>query len=79
MKIGAQLYTLHEYAKDRDSILDSLEKVKKIGYDSVQLSGIGRMDVNELKAKLDINTLAIKIIFFIGLLFWFILFRRNEG
>ena len=53
MKIGAQLFTLHEQMKDKEGILGGLEKVKKIGYDSVQLSGIGRMDVGELKAKLD--------------------------
>lgn len=53
MKIGAQLYSLREHMKDSEGILKSLEKVKKMGYESVQLSGIGRMDVHELKAKLD--------------------------
>jgi sugar phosphate isomerase/epimerase len=41
MKIGAQLYTLREYMKTSDDVFRTFERVKKIGYDNVQVSGIG--------------------------------------
>ncbi|MGN1295809.1 MAG: sugar phosphate isomerase/epimerase family protein [Bacilli bacterium] len=38
--IGAQLYTVREYLKTPEDVVSTLEKIKKIGYRCVQLSGL---------------------------------------
>lgn len=43
-KLGAQLYTLREYAKTAEDLALTLEKVAKIGYKAVQVSGIGPIE-----------------------------------
>ncbi len=58
-KIAAQLYTLRDFTKTPDDIRRTLEKVAAIGYESVQLSGLGPMDPGELKAAADRNGLSI--------------------
>lgn len=40
-QIAAQLYTLREHCKTIDDLGKTLEKVRKIGYQAVQVSGIG--------------------------------------
>ena len=47
--LAAQLYTLREYTKFPDDIRKTLIKVKDIGYRSVQVSGMGRIEPGELK------------------------------
>jgi sugar phosphate isomerase/epimerase len=47
-QIAAQLYTLREYCKTPADIAQALKKVKQIGYDAVQVSGIGKIDPKEL-------------------------------
>ncbi|MBO5924815.1 MAG: TIM barrel protein [Clostridia bacterium] len=42
MRLAAQLYTVREFCKDEGSIAKTLEKIKKIGYDAVQVSGFGQ-------------------------------------
>ncbi len=41
MKVGLQLYTLRDYIQDEKSIFETFKKVKDIGYDVIQVSGIG--------------------------------------
>jgi len=48
MKIGAQLYTLRDYLKTPKDIAESLDRVAKIGYKSIQVSGLGPFDPTEL-------------------------------
>lgn len=52
-KIGLQLYTLREYLKTPEDVRKTLKKVKEIGYNVVQISGIGKIDVKELKEILE--------------------------
>lgn len=52
-QIAAQLYTLREHLKTPSDIAASLKKVKAIGFDAVQLSGLGPIDELELKKMLD--------------------------
>lgn len=52
-QIAAQLYTLHEFCKTPADTAKSLKKVRAIGYETVQVSGIAPMPVAELKAMLD--------------------------
>ena len=48
MKLGAQLFTLRNQMKTPEQIKSGLERVAKIGYTCVQVSGIGKIDVKEL-------------------------------
>ena len=43
-QLAAQLYTVRDFLKTPDDVAGSLEKIKKIGYDAVQLSGLGPID-----------------------------------
>jgi sugar phosphate isomerase/epimerase len=47
-KIGAQLYTLRDYTKTPADIAKTLARVKKMGYDAVQVSALGPIDPAEL-------------------------------
>lgn len=51
--IAAQLYTLRDYLKTPPDIAATLKKVKAIGYDHVQVSGLGPIEPAELKKILD--------------------------
>ena len=52
-KIAAQLYTLRDFTKTPGDIATTLKKVGQIGYEAVQLSALGPIDVRELKGILD--------------------------
>ncbi|MCZ7646809.1 MAG: sugar phosphate isomerase/epimerase [Planctomycetota bacterium] len=51
--IGAQMYTVREFAKTPADIAKSLKKLKQIGYDAVQVSGTGPIEPAELRKMLD--------------------------
>lgn len=57
MKIGAQLFTIHDFCKDLDSFAESLKKVADIGYKTVQVSGICEYEPEWLKEELKKNGL----------------------
>ncbi len=48
MKVAAQLYTVRDYCKDTLGIEQTFERVKDIGYQSVQLSGVDFSKPREL-------------------------------
>ena len=52
-QIAAQLYTLRDYLKTPEMIPGTLKKVRDIGYEAVQLSGLCPMDAKELRKMLD--------------------------
>lgn len=52
-QLAAQLYTLREFTKAPRDLAETLAKVKKIGYDVVQVSGICAIEYSELKKILD--------------------------
>ena len=52
-QIAAQLYTLRDFLKTPKDIAKSLEKVKTIGFNAVQVSGLGPIDTAELRKMLD--------------------------
>jgi len=52
-KIGVQLYTLRDFAKTPQDIASTLKKVREIGYEAVQISGLGPIEAKELKKILD--------------------------
>ena len=41
MVLGAQLYTVREFTKTADDYARTIERVAKIGYKCVQVSGVG--------------------------------------
>jgi sugar phosphate isomerase/epimerase len=43
MKIGLQLFTLRDHLQTPEQIKETLKKVKKMGYDLIQVSGIGQV------------------------------------
>lgn len=51
--IAVQVYTIRDFLKTPEDIASSLKKLKEIGYDWVQLSGLGPIDDNELKKMID--------------------------
>lgn len=53
MKIGAQLYTVHEYTKNLDDFSQTLRKVSEIGYKYVQVSGTCEFEADWLKEQLE--------------------------
>ena len=61
MKIGAQMYSLRKYAQNEADLGRSLEKVAKMGYKVVQLSGIGPIEPKKVKALCDANGLEIAL------------------
>lgn len=46
--IAAQMYTLRNFLKTPEDIAKSLAKVRQLGYEAVQLSGLGPIDPKEL-------------------------------
>ncbi len=46
--IAAQMYTLRNFTKTPRDIAATLARVKKMGYDAVQLSALGKIDPREL-------------------------------
>jgi sugar phosphate isomerase/epimerase len=51
--IGAQMYTAREFCKTPEGIAESCAKVKAMGYDGIQISGVGPIDPKEMKKILD--------------------------
>jgi sugar phosphate isomerase/epimerase len=56
-KIGLQLYSIHSEAEK--NLLDTLENVKKMGYDSVQFAGLFGISAKEVKKVLDSTELTV--------------------
>jgi sugar phosphate isomerase/epimerase len=51
--LGAQLYTLRDFCKTPPEIAETLKKVAKIGYTSVQISGIGAVEAKDLAGMME--------------------------
>lgn len=51
--IAAQMYTLREFTQTPEGLRESLRKVSDIGYQAVQISGIGKMDPQLVKQYAD--------------------------
>src|SRR5437868_1009935 len=55
---AAQMYTLREFTKTPADIASTLKRVRKIGYETVQLSALGKIDPTELAKILQSEGLA---------------------
>ncbi|MBP6962986.1 MAG: sugar phosphate isomerase/epimerase [Armatimonadetes bacterium] len=58
-KLAAQLYTLREFTKTPEDIARTMKKVRAIGYEAVQVSGMGPIDPHELRKIVDGEGLTI--------------------
>lgn len=61
MRIAAQMYTIREFCKTPADTARSLEKLAKIGYSAVQVSGVGPIEPRELRKLLDANGLVCPV------------------
>ena len=52
-QIAAQMYTLRDFCKTEEGFIDACRRVKRMGYDGVQLSGVIELDGKETKKILD--------------------------
>jgi len=52
-QVAAQLFTLRDYCKDSASFAESMKKVRAMGYQAVQVSGVGVSDPVEIAAILN--------------------------
>ena len=59
MQIGAQLFTVRDYAQNEADLGRTLERVAEIGYKTVQLSAIGPIAPARVKTLCDANGLKI--------------------
>ncbi|MBQ4639773.1 MAG: sugar phosphate isomerase/epimerase [Clostridia bacterium] len=59
MKIGAQLYTVRMFAQNERDLGRTLEKIAGIGYEYIQVSGIGNIAPEKVKNICDQNGLKI--------------------
>jgi sugar phosphate isomerase/epimerase len=57
--IAAQMYTLREFCKTPEDIAASLKKVRQLGYEAVQISGVGPIEPEELRKIVDGEGLSI--------------------
>jgi len=48
-EIAVTLYTVRNFCQTEKDLLDSLNKIKKIGYNSIQVSSIGPIDPKNVK------------------------------
>ncbi len=53
LKISAQLYTVRKHTQTPEDFLDTLKKIKGIGYESFQYSGAGPLDSGFVKKCMD--------------------------
>lgn len=56
-QVAAQLFTIREHLKTPADIAESFRKIREIGYEAVQISGMTRPETGELKKMLDDNGL----------------------
>ncbi|MEZ0536485.1 sugar phosphate isomerase/epimerase family protein [Caldicellulosiruptoraceae bacterium PP1] len=52
-KIAAQLYTVRNFARTENEVYETLKKIKEIGFNAVQISGIAKVEPKKLKNFLD--------------------------
>ncbi len=52
-QLTAQLYSLREFLKTPADIAATLKRVRRMGYENVQISGLGPIDAGELKLMMD--------------------------
>ena len=52
-EIAVTLYTVRNFCQNEKDLFDSLNKIKKIGYNAIQVSSIGPIDPKNVKKMCD--------------------------
>ena len=52
-EIALTLYTVRDFSQTEKDLLNTLRKIKKIGYDAIQVSSIGQINPIEIKKMCD--------------------------
>ena len=60
-KICAQLYNIRDFCKTKESLDESLAKLAKIGYKTIQISGIGPIEPKDVREVADKNNMEIML------------------
>ena len=50
MKLGAQLYSVRDFTQNAEDFRSTMKRIKQIGYENVQISGIGPIDANLIRS-----------------------------
>ena len=58
-EIALTLYTVRDFCQTEKDLLNTLNKIKKIGYDAIQVSSIGPINPIEIKKMCDDLSLTI--------------------
>ena len=58
-QIAAQLYTLRDFIKTPAEVAQAMKRVREIGYEAVQISGMGPIDPHECRKIMDDNGLTV--------------------
>ena len=58
-RIAAQLYTVRDFTRTPEDIAETMRRVREIGYEAVQCSGMGRIEPSELRKIVDGEGLVI--------------------
>lgn len=61
MKVGAQSYTIRAYTQNEKDFARSMGKIKAMGYDTVQISAIGKIPAQVVRTICDDNGLEIAL------------------
>jgi sugar phosphate isomerase/epimerase len=57
--LGAQLYTVRQFTQTIEDVADTLQKVARIGYTAIQISGFGPVDPKEVARLVEDNGLTV--------------------
>jgi sugar phosphate isomerase/epimerase len=58
-QIAAQLYTVRDFIKTPEDVAKSMARIREIGYEAVQISGMGPIDPKECRKIMDDNGLTV--------------------
>lgn len=58
-KIAAQMFTVRDFTQTPEDFKESIKRLKEIGYDAVQISGIGKMDAGYIQEVLRDNEMEV--------------------
>lgn len=59
MKLAAQMFTVRDYTGSEKEVAETVRRLKKIGYDAVQISGLQYYDPKSLHAVLEDNDMTV--------------------
>ena len=65
-EIALTLYTVRDFCQTEKDLLHTLNKIKKIGYDAIQVSSIGPINAGEIKKMWSVPSLPTTSTYFLN-------------